>query len=533
MAAPSSETNSSSTDPYYKQPYLQLNAEDASNGPCDTQIIGQVPVWLEGSLFRNGPGIFTVGESHLRHLFDGFAVLHRFDLHNGKVTYTSRVLDSESWQRSVKANRLVTTQFGTYAHPDPCKALFSRVMTYFKPRWEGRTDNTSVNIVEHGDRLYTLTETPVMIAVDPKTMQISKKDSLDRVIAVHMATAHPHFDKEGNMYNLGTAFNPPNNYNIVKIPPPKDSDKDPLASATLQASLQSRWTFSMGYNHSFGMSPDHYVILEQPITMASFKFLTCNWRRAAVLDNFDKHPGLELIFRIVRRSDGKEVPIKFRAETAFTFHFVNCFEENGELVVDFVGFSNLDVLDSLYLERLDKTGVAGGHPTFRRYVLPLYVAKDEAGKNLVKLPNTTATAVLRADGTVFLTPDIITKEGCHMELPRINYDMSNGTKYRYAYGTSLFSLKSELKKLDLEKREEVTWGEEGYMPGEPVFVQRPGATQEDDGVVLSPVVSTEAGKPNFLIVLDAHSFKEVARAVTPPSMKMALSFHGSYLPQNN
>nr|KAG5710076.1 hypothetical protein BaRGS_030152 [Batillaria attramentaria] len=250
-----------------------------------------------------------------------------------------------------------------------------RVMSYFKPRWEGRTDNTSVNIVEHGDRLYTLTETPVMLSVDPKTLQIAQKDTLDRVIAVHMSTAHPHFDREGNMYNLGTAFNPPNNYNIIKIAPAKSKDDDPLSTATLQASLTSRWTWSMGYNHSFGMSRDHYVILEQPVTMASFKFLTCNWRRASVFENFDKHPGVELIFHIVRRSDGREVPIKYRADTTFTFHFVNCFEENGELVVDFVGYSSLDVIDSLYVDRLDETGVASVHPIFRRYVLPLSVGK--------------------------------------------------------------------------------------------------------------------------------------------------------------
>ncbi|KAK7501896.1 hypothetical protein BaRGS_00006982, partial [Batillaria attramentaria] len=524
MAAAADETQPPPSASSYKQPYFQLDPNTANNGPVDTDIIGQVPEWLEGSLFRNGPGIFTVGETRLRHLFDGFAVLHRFDLHQGKVTYTSRVLDSESWERSVKANRLVTTQFGTYAHPDPCKTLFSRVMSYFKPRWEGRTDNTSVNIVEHGDRLYTLTETPVMLSVDPKTLQIAQKDTLDRVIAVHMSTAHPHFDREGNMYNLGTAFNPPNNYNIIKIAPAKSKDDDPLSTATLQASLTSRWTWSMGYNHSFGMSRDHYVILEQPVTMASFKFLTCNWRRASVFENFDKHPGVE---------------------------------ENGELVVDFVGYSSLDVIDSLYVDRLDETGVASVHPIFRRYVLPLSLrtqgstrllrttSKDNLGtrdivtgghaevdQNLVRFPHSSATAVLRKDGTVFLTPDIITEDGSHMELPRINYDMANGTRYRYVYGTSLFSHSAQLKKLDLDKKQELAWGEEGYQPGEPVFVSRPGAVEEDDGVILSPVISLDSGKPCFLLILDAGTFKELARAVTPASMKWALSFHGTYLPQN-
>lgn len=85
-----------------------------------------MPKWLEGSLYRNGPGVFALGESRTKHLFDGFSVLHRFTISNGKVTYFPRILDTDTWQQSVKANRLVTSQFGTYAYPDPCKSLFQR-----------------------------------------------------------------------------------------------------------------------------------------------------------------------------------------------------------------------------------------------------------------------------------------------------------------------------------------------------------------------------------------------------------------------
>ena len=85
----------------------------------------------------------------------------------------------------------------------------------------------------------------------------------------------------------------------------------------------------------------------------------------------------QLSFKLVRRSDNKEVPIKYHAETAFTFHFVNCFEDEGQLVVDFCGYSSLDILDDLYLERLDSKGHITSLPMFRRYVLPLSL--DQVG----------------------------------------------------------------------------------------------------------------------------------------------------------
>ncbi|KAL8620431.1 hypothetical protein ACOMHN_066742 [Nucella lapillus] len=515
----------------YNQPFLNLSAENATNTPVETEVVGTIPTWLNGSLYRNGPGIFRIGDFHVKHLFDGFAILHRFHLQGGKVTYTSRVLDTETYENSVKANRLVATQFGTFITPDPCKTLFGKMMSFFKPMEPGTTDNVSVNIVEHGDRLYALTETPWMVRVNPESLTMESKEDLKNMIAVHMATAHPHFDRQGNMYNLATAFNPPHNYNIVRIPPaPANTpEAEAVTGVQLLTSLQSRWKFTIGYNHSFGMSRDHFVILEQPITMSSFKFLTNNWRKAAVLDNANKHPGEELIFRIVRRSDNQEVNIRFRAETAFTFHFVNCFEDEGQLVVDFAGYSDLDILDNLYLKNLDPHGLVPSKPYFRRYVLPLSLDQAKEGVNMVTLHYTTATAVLRPDGTVFMTPDYVIEEGVVLELPRINYDRVNTEKYRYVYGTRIFSETPELVKLDLERKAVSTWREEGYHPGEPVFVASPGASAEDEGVILSPVLGREEGQRCFLLVLDAASFQELGRAYAPQGVQMSVSFHGSYV----
>ncbi|XP_076472517.1 retinal Mueller cells isomerohydrolase-like [Babylonia areolata] len=520
----------------FNQDFFNFSAENATNTPVDTDIVGEIPPWLEGSLYRNGSGIFKVGDKVMKHLFDGFCVLHRFHVTRGgkKVTYTSRVLDTDTYVRSVKANRLVSSQFGTYHTPDPCKGILGRLMTFFKPKDPAEwTDNVLVNIVPHGDRLYAMTETPWLVHVHPETLLTEGRETLTDRIAVHMSTAHPHFDREGNMYNLGTAFNPPRNYNIVKIPPPLADSPDAKAvpGAELLASLMSRWKFSIGYNHSFGMSRDHFVILEQPIAMSSIKFLTNNWRQASPHDNFSKYPEEELVFRVIRRSDNREVSAKYRAETAFTFHFVNCFEDQGQLVVDFVGYRDLDIIDDLYLHKLDPEGKVTSTPNFRRYVLPLSVDQVEKGVNLVTLTYTKATAVKRSDGTIFLTPDYIIEGGVVMELPRINYDEVNAQKYRYVYGTRIFTDNPQLVKLDLEERKQTSWEpEEGYLTGEPVFVASPGATQEDQGVVLSPVLPTREGLRSFLVILDAASFQELARAVAPQGVRMPVTFHGSYVP---
>ena len=88
--------------------------------------IGQVPKWLSGSLLRNGSGKFTVGSDEYQHLFDGLAVLHHYKVLNGKVLYKNKLLETEASSRCLGSQRIVVSEFGTVAFPDPCKSIFTR-----------------------------------------------------------------------------------------------------------------------------------------------------------------------------------------------------------------------------------------------------------------------------------------------------------------------------------------------------------------------------------------------------------------------
>jgi carotenoid cleavage dioxygenase-like enzyme len=56
---------------------------------CKTKLlfyIGNLPSWLQGTLLRNGPGIFSVGDTTYNHWFDGMALMHSFTFKDGKMT---------------------------------------------------------------------------------------------------------------------------------------------------------------------------------------------------------------------------------------------------------------------------------------------------------------------------------------------------------------------------------------------------------------------------------------------------------------
>lgn len=66
------------------------------------------------------------------HWFDGMAMMHRFHIRDGRVTYSSRFLQSTSYVTNSEKNRILVSEFGTLAMPDPCKNIFARFFSRFQ-----------------------------------------------------------------------------------------------------------------------------------------------------------------------------------------------------------------------------------------------------------------------------------------------------------------------------------------------------------------------------------------------------------------
>uniref|UniRef100_A0A7N8Y7D4 Beta-carotene oxygenase 1, like n=1 Tax=Mastacembelus armatus TaxID=205130 RepID=A0A7N8Y7D4_9TELE len=50
--------------------------------PVKAEVTGSVPSWLQGTLLRNGPGLFSVGSCEYNHWFDGMSLIHSFTFRN-------------------------------------------------------------------------------------------------------------------------------------------------------------------------------------------------------------------------------------------------------------------------------------------------------------------------------------------------------------------------------------------------------------------------------------------------------------------
>ncbi|XP_078479055.1 beta,beta-carotene 15,15'-dioxygenase-like, partial [Lampetra planeri] len=505
--------------------------------PVNAHVTGSIPSWLQGSLLRNGPGLFSVGDTEYNHWFDGMSLIHSFTFSCGEVTYMSKFLKSKTYKRNIKANRIVVTEFGTMVYPDPCKNIFSRAMTHFSNIIPDFTDNNLINIIRYGRDFYASSEINYINQIDPHTLETVGRMNYRNHIALNLVTAHPHYDRDGNTYNLGTAIiglGPPK-FVIFKVPADASDpagDKPALRNLQQICSVPFRSSFYPSYVHSFGMTENLLVLVEQPFKLDVLRLATAyvrgsSWGRCLRFDQDDV-----TVFNVINKRTGKVLPTRFYGDALVVFHHVNAYEEEGHLVLDLIAYDNSHLYDMFYLHNLRRADFGRSNssfspPTCRRFVLPLHANKDSPRKtNLVTLADTTATAVMQDDGAIYCQPDNMLKG---VELPGINYNF-NTRKYRYFYGSRVewSPHPNKIVKFDIVERRHVEWHQENCFPSEPVFVAAPGAEEEDDGVVLSSVISPDPGVSSFLLVLDAKSFQEVARASIPTSVHMDL--HGLFVP---
>ncbi|KPI15573.1 Beta-carotene 15,15'-monooxygenase [Actinobacteria bacterium OK074] len=459
-------------------------------------VEGTPPPWLSGTLLRNGPACFEAGDRSYRHWFDGQAMIHRFRVDGGNVTYSNRYLETPARTEALTNGRIGYREFAT----DPCRSLFRRLFTLFAPNPLPPSGNANVNVIPYGDRMLALTETPLPVEFDPETLRTVGVVGYEDALAAQLTTAHPHVEPgEGHLLNYSVRFGRVSQYLI---------HRQREGSVTRREVLAEQPVTRPSYMHSFAVTASYAVLVDFPYRVNPLALLLSG---RPFIENYTWRPDEPTRITLFSLADGS-VAGTYEAPAMFAFHHINAYEEEGAagagagpaaVVLDLCAYPDAEIVRSLYLDRLRAGGV-------------------------VAQPLPTRLRVDRRTGTVSVTR--LSAEP--MELPRINYRHHNGRSYRYAYGVGARNPQdpdflNQLVKLDLESGATRTWHEPGCYPGEPVFVPAPDAApdDEDGGAVLS-VVLDAAAQSSYLLVLDAASFEELARARVPQAVPFG--FHGVF-----
>lgn len=461
--------------------------EEISNQALHVE--GEIPGWLSGTLVRNGPVKVTVNGQSNAHWFDGLAMLHAFSFHEGKVSYSNKFLRSDAYQAVFKNGSLNYLGFAV----DPCRSIFKKFLTFFIADSVPPIQNANVNVAKIADQYVALTEVPLPVKFDLKTLEtlgvLNYEDSLPREKC--WESAHPHYDKaRREIINYLVQFGKRSYYNIYKI---KDgmNERDVIAKIPVD---------KPAYMHSFAQTERFIILTEFPFVVKPLELILKN---QAFIKNYHWEPARGTKFKVIDKENGKLVG-EYLTKPFFAFHHANAFEEEGKIYLDIVTYPDASIITSQ----------------------TLYVNTERINSRVSKLERFTLNLA-----TGKIDSEVIFSKFC--EFPRINsrldglpyqylylvhFDQSAKTKKAYLNGVGLYKVNNQ--SLDF-----VEWSEEGCSGGEPVFVEAPNAEGEDDGVVLA-VILDKIKNNSFLLILDGKSFKEIGRVVAPHAIPEGL--HGQF-----
>lgn len=460
-----------------QSPFYSHTKEYAVNNP---QITGNIPDWLNGNLLRTSSANFDFKDSSYKHWFDGLCLLYSFSFDQGKVSYQSKFLQSDDYIQATQNDKVVYSSFGTGVN----RSLFKKLKDIIKPT-KNYKPNANVNITRINNDFVAMTEIPAYVKFSEKDLSTLDLFNFNDEIKAQVTTAHPHFDfKTNEFYNMAISFSATSNYIFYKMK--HGSDKREIVA---QISTKSPC-----YVHSFGMTENYLIFAECPLEVNPLNLIFSN---NPFIENYKWNPENGSKFHIIEKSTGKYRTIE--TESFFSFHNINAFELNNQIILDLVAFDDSKIINSFYLDKLNNNEKLP-NSRFKRFTFDL-------NKSTVKSESVYDISV---------------------ELPRINYKKNNTKEYNYVYMNSQsdqYSFLNQIVMMDINKRSVKTWEEENCYPGEPVFVEKPNSIKENDGVILSVVMNTK-NKESFLLILDANNFSEFARINVGHSIP--LGFHGQF-----
>ncbi|RBR22565.1 hypothetical protein FVER53590_00042 [Fusarium verticillioides] len=532
----------------YLPPYLQGVGETVSEVECNTS--GVWPDWVKGTFIRMGVGRFVVPLSDdgskpnavLQHWFDGLAMLHKFRMEDGRVYYTSRYTAEGVIKRAKKNGFLQTLIAGLNPNAplkdaqDPCSALLGAQQSVWIPTGHIGPDEFNVNVVLRRAFHIPTHENPYDKGTPskrPEKEEIVDGKTLEPKRMLTYAAIDPELEGFGICSHALKDRHRGEEYNYLIDPKTGVLSVFALDLKTNPCKLlwKSPIPCRPCYVHSMAMSSKYVIFIRNPISM------DLSDTSKGFIQSMVYEPDSPTEFFVLDKSTGKHIASYNLPDNIMFFHTVNGYDyvdphtNEVNIHIDLCAYSDRVPFNDYHLSNILDPSAPFQDGVLVRYEL------ESVGK--VDPTTFTQATTKAAIGGTFL------------ELPRIAKSASMVHGYRYVYGISghggpspgtsvpIGRLGNGLKAVHCSFLSHVTkcdwetgtfkewWPENGESaPCEPIFIQRPGARDEDDGIVLTIVINREATH-SVLVAIDGKTFREIARADMP--QVYALGPHGTFI----
>jgi all-trans-8'-apo-beta-carotenal 15,15'-oxygenase len=455
-------------------------------------IEGQIPRPLNGTLFRNGPGLLDINGVPFKHPFDGDGMICAFSFRDGQVHFRNRFVRTQAFLEEQKAGKILYRGvFGTQKSGGWWNNLFDLRLKNI----------ANTNIIYWGGKLLALWEAAEPYRLNPYTLETEGLDLLEGILQPGSSfSAHPRIDPHGEL----------------------DDGAPCLVNFSVKTGLSSQITIyefapqgkllrqhvhtipGFAFMHDFAITPNYCIFLQNPV---KFNPIPCllGWRGAGECISFnDKQP--TRIILIPRKPPYEEVQI-LEAQSGFVFHHANAFELGEDRIC----------LDSICYDSLSQIEPEKSYEEVNFEAL----SPGQLWRFTLNLNEKTVDRQLLEPRTC--------------EFPML-HPHKVGRSYRYLFSgathhpTGNAPLQGILK-LDLATGDRQFWSAapQGFL-GEPVFVPKTEGGDEDEGWLLAMVYDASHHRSD-LVILEATEVDRGPIARLHLDYHIPYGLHGSWTPQ--
>ena len=452
-------------------------------------VEGEIPSSLQGTLFRNGPGLLEVNGQRIHHPFDGDGMVCAIAFDNGRAHFRNRFVRTEGFLKEQQAGKILYR--GVFGTQKPGGWLANAFDFQLK-------NIANTNIIYWGGKLLALWEAAEPHGLNPKTLETLGKDYLDGVLEEGNAfAAHPRIDPnceqdDGSPILVNFAIKPGLSTTITIYE--FDQQGKLLRS-------QNRSVPGFAFIHDFAITPNYCLFFQNPVSFNPIPF-ALGLRGAGECVKFEPDKPTRIL--VIPRNSKEPVQI-LETQSGFVFHHANAFEQDNEICIDSICYESFpEVEANSDFRQVDFDAIAPGQ--LWRFTLNLN------------------------DQTVQRR---LLEERC-CEFPYVHPNRV-GHPYRYlfmgaAHNPTGNAPLQALLKLDAVTGEQQLWSAapQGYV-SEPIFVPRPDGTEEDDGWVLSLVYDASRHRSD-VVILDGRDFNRGPVARLHLKHHVPYGLHGSWTP---
>ncbi|BAZ27905.1 Retinal pigment epithelial membrane protein [Cylindrospermum sp. NIES-4074] len=452
------------------------------------EIEGEIPLELQGTLLRNGPGLLDVNGQRLHHPFDGDGMISRITFTKGRAHFRNSFVKTTGYLEEKKAGKILYR--GVFGTQKPGGWLANAFNFKIK-------NIANTNVIYWGGKLLALWEAAEPHRLDPYTLETLGKEYFNGVLSAGEAfSAHPRFDPSCTQDSGEPCLV---NFSIK----PGLKTKITIFELNLAGEVVRKHAHSVRgfcFIHDFVITPNYCIFFQNPVSFNPIPF-ALGIRSAGECIKLQSNQPTRII--VIPRQPETGIQI-LETQAGFIFHHVNAFEVGDKVVIDSICYESLTETEPQSdFRQVDFDALSPG----QLWRFDLNLKENTVQKELI--------------------------ENRCCEFPSIHPD-NVGRPYRYLYmgaahaATGNAPLQAILK-IDLESGERQLWSAapRGFV-GEPIFVPRPDSQQEDNGWVLL-LVYDAVHQRSDVVILDASDLQKGPVARLHLKHHIPYGLHGNFI----